>query len=208
MASTDSILKIVLSGVFAGNTANPILNTFFYRVGATSQPNVLINNDAAEAIWDGFKTAFMTSLLSITHSAMRYNGLRVDDYTDPAHPFGDYGFLDGQGGYGANGSLPAFNAWGFELQRTNRTTKAGSKRFCGVPEDYQLNGVQEGASTQLLAVAVGLDTVVDCITDSGVEFSLVPIIARPATSGMSILAWQPVSGAVYKRITTQNTRKT
>jgi len=99
--------------------------------------------------------------------------------------------------------LPPFVAWGFQLNRTNKLTRNGSKRIAGVAESQVSNGAAAAGAASFLATmatALGEDLEEDAIAIAS------PAIVRYAPGG-AVDTWQPVASVTYRRLTTQNTRK-
>lgn len=99
--------------------------------------------------------------------------------------------------------LPAFNSWGFKLNRATRETRNGAKRIAGVAEVNNSNGEAQTAFLATLndaAIAMG-DPIVDALSNQ-----YEPVIVRLDAEGLPAVVNVVVS-AEYVRMTTQNTRK-
>lgn len=206
--NTGTILRVILTGYFGGDSGNPILNVFFYQVGSTTDGAFTLDGGVADNIWDAMHEQFMDDLLGNIHQAFAYDTIHVDDMTDTLHPFGDATIIDGQGQQEIGDSLPVWDAWAFRLNRTNRLTRNGAKRFCGVPESLVSNGAPISSivsSMTSIAGNMGLPLTVTLPTTG--EFEMFPIIARVSPTGLTVLASQPVASGSFSGVSTQNSRK-
>lgn len=100
-------------------------------------------------------------------------------------------------------NLPGFNATGFWLQPFDSVFRKGAKRFPGVPETQQDNGViTPGYKVLLDSLALVLS---DVLNTFGVNY--VPVLARQGDPTPTSWLVNQVTNASYKRLTTQNSRK-
>lgn len=103
-------------------------------------------------------------------------------------------------------SLPPYAAWAFRLLRTTSESRGGYKRVAGISETDQDNGVYAGTIiTQLNALATAF--ALQLTTTGGNEWT--PVIASFILNGVprTTPVFNPISGAIYQRISTQNSRK-
>lgn len=134
----------------------------------------------------------------LTHESFEaYNLDNLADFNAVPVTTGGAGAVAGEG-------MPRFNAWGFQLVRTTRFTRNGAKRIGGVAEASQNGGVPASASVTdaLTDVATAIGGSIDDTV--GNEFA--PVIVRLTVDDL-VDVKNPVSGALYKRLTTQNSRK-
>lgn len=111
-------------------------------------------------------------------------------YVNPGLVSGDY--------------MPTFVAFGFILKRALRLCNNGRKAFAGVPESSVVDGVvtDTGILGDLGLLAAGLGATV---SGGGVTYE--PVIYRkPSPDHVNGLSFA-TNGALYKRVTTQNSRK-
>lgn len=112
-------------------------------------------------------------------------------------------------------SLPPYATWAFRLARTTTASRNGQKRYSGVSEGDQNNGIAVGAMApifdQLEAV---LDAPLPSAAPNTTQYT--PRIFRPAAPAKTIPAKTipaklqavfPMGEASYVALTTQNTRK-
>lgn len=100
--------------------------------------------------------------------------------------------------------LPAYNAWGFTLNRASRLTRSGFKRIGGVAENNQGNGIPNApalANLDALAALLSVDLV-----QGGDEWTLaIPVIGPPPGNDPPATGF--ISTVTFTRMTTQNSRK-
>lgn len=118
---------------------------------------------------------------------------------------------------GTRGSdvLPPFVAWSFRMNRQTSESRHGQKRFVGVAETDQDDGVAvAGIVTNLTAVASALES--NIVPGGGSPASFEPRIFREGRPEVTIpekvipavvQASYPISSVNYVRIGSQNTRK-
>lgn len=113
-----------------------------------------------------------------------------------------------------SGSLPPYAAWAFRLNRNNSAVRNGAKRFWGVSEALQEDGVAvAGAVTDLTAVASALGATLGTpgttslyqprIFRAGRPEKTIPAKTIPALAQADF----DVAAANYVQISTQNSRK-
>lgn len=190
MGAVGDFMQLVLTSEFAGVECK---NIFYYRVQTAGSATDLLNEWTLE---------LFPKIQAITSTSVTYisrNVYNLNDLTD----FDERQFGAGTDGDVVGDALPSFNAWGFKLNRTDRTTRNGAKRFVGVPESASNLGVHDGSlSTEIASLEFELS---DLVQGAGTSV-FQPIIYRSGTStGNGV--WNDVSSASYQRITSQNSRK-
>lgn len=99
-------------------------------------------------------------------------------------------------------ALPVHDAWGYQLVPSSKLTRSGAKRFPGVAEADQNDGLPDSAIvTPLQDLA---DIMASTLIHTTLDATLIPIVL--GTVG-NVLNLNPVASGVFKRITTQNSRK-
>lgn len=179
------------------------LNVFHYRVA--SRDAGVVYQDVQDAFneWWGVSVVPITSANAIlTRQTILNltNGLDIheDVVSTPGGLSGD--------------DLPSFNAWGFQLVRTTRLTRHGSKRFVGVLEAQTVgNEPAAGLVDELNTCAAKLK---EGIVRSGTaaDMTLTPIIIGRTKNlagvyELDLAKVNLVADAVFTRITSQNSRK-
>ena len=103
-------------------------------------------------------------------------------------------------------ALPPYACWAFRLLRTNSDSRGGYKRIAGIAESDQDNGVYTGSIiTPLTAMATTLH--LSLSTTGGNTW--IPVVPSFILNGSprAVPLFNPVAGAIFQRISTQNSRK-
>jgi len=192
--STNSLVRLDVRQELLGEELH---NVFYYQV----QSPVLVQNLAA--LWVQFtdeileywrqcvstQVSFIECVLTNLHSGDTYiqnialNGLRSGEV------------------------LPAFVGWGFTLQRSDTSVRNGSKRFAGVCEGDISDGLATTgirAVLEILAERLGY-TLITTFPDNE-EFN--PVIYSRDVPFLTTYTYSRIVKGVYRRVTTQNSRKT
>lgn len=137
--------------------------------------------------------ACLTSLF--TDQIIRVRNLGDDtDFTE---------FATTQVGLRASTIQSQWDAWGFWLLPSSYLIRKGSKRFAGVADvDVSSRMPVAGVVDELNELAVALGVLI-----TGLVAEYTPTIYSPANQTHPGDLYVPVSGAVFKRFTTQNSRK-
>ncbi len=99
-------------------------------------------------------------------------------------------------------ALPSFAAWGFQLVRGTIATRSGGKRIGGISETDTVDSLPATGIDGLLEdLADGLGA---SLAQTGFDATMIPAIVRETVFNYLI---NPVVDALFKRITTQNSRK-
>lgn len=208
-----TVLRTVLFGRF--NNAVETRNVFYHEVssiGVGSGPEDSLVG-YARGIWDAFKTDLRIN----TTVAQNYYQLECGNFdlaTGLVVNSEIYSIPAGeQPGGNANESLPPFCTWTFKYIRPSATYRHGFKRFAGVAETSQVNGVAiPAAIVSLNALGATLGNTVNPVhPTTGVPGGglAIPVITRAEQNGMPvrpILVDNPVA-VVYDLLGTQNSRK-
>ena len=194
MPSIGDILEIVNDAEQFGEDCK---NVFHYIIlVATGLTDVL---DALLA----FKDEVLDVVIASTSDSVTFQSLRIENLTDPD----EFAILvvDEPGGTGGE-ALPSFNAVGFLLTPDGAATRPGSKRFAGVREADQSNGVLTGAA---IAVWDNIEPVLTATVTGGAAWELHPIILGRAVGGEPELDRYSIvaSAALKPDLTSQTSRK-
>lgn len=187
--------------------AGDILNVYHFQVDfidtaiGLSQLGPLLTEDFY-LTWIPFILAVQSS--SLQHVRLEINNL--NNYVSDFYVGSPAALSQGYVGSEFNASQVA---WSFELVRTTRTTRNGSKRIAGVPEQSVANGVATaGALTLLNVAAVNLASQWVYEYSAGNSIGLSPVIIRRGISPSQVPALvNSVSDVVYRGVGSQNTRK-
>lgn len=162
-----------------------------------------------EAYWNDIKTVWRAAMQ--TNSLLVTESILVSE-EGPTGAFGEYaiptGERQGTRSSGSGGFLPSFNAAAVRLTVATRTTRPGQKRFVGVTEGDNADGVLWADYVTLindLAVKFSEPIVLGAPVATGV---LTPIVARLSADGSEVLAYQEVTGFVTNgNVSSQVSRK-
>lgn len=213
LVGVGTVLRTVLFGRF--NDAVQTRNVFYHEVSSVgsgvSDEDSLIGY--ARGIWDAIKVDLRLNTASI----QKYYQLETGNFdlaTGLVVNSEIYSIPSGeQPGSNANEALPPFCTWTFKYIRPSATFRHGFKRFAGVCETSQVNGVAiPAAVTSLNALGATLGNTVNPVSPSTGTTGgglAIPVITRAEQNGMPvrpILVDNPVA-VVYDLIGTQNSRK-
>lgn len=206
--AVNDIYRVTLTQQWAF-TAEIMLNIFYYQ---QFTPGVA---EGATPLSVAFDNVVVPAVRNIQNAAIQYLQLLVenivpssDNATISYTPSIDTGTRPGD-------ALPPFTTWAFRLNRSTTASRHGQKRFAGVSEGDQNNGVAvAGIVAALTAVATALDdtlggpppgtaTYVPRIFRAGRPEVTIPAKTIPAVLQTSF----SIANASYTAITTQNSRK-
>lgn len=124
----------------------------------------------------------------------------------------DYGIFDVSANEGVivGDALPPYVCFSFRLNRSTRAVRNGQKRFAGVAEDVQANGIVTNGTqlTVLGELAVALGGMIDEDAGANVWYPRIYRAAGLNSKGQPVArADFPVSSVSYTGLSTQNTRK-
>jgi len=153
---------------------------------------------------NNFVSDVLPEILAIQNHGV--TGVRVDTFgIQGAVDFASVATIDTVGAVSGDG-LPTYAAWAFRLNRTDRRMRNGYKRFVGVSESSQVNGVRaagfdvtlDALAADLFSGISGSDGAVYSICLQQVRKNHLPVIPNNY--------WE-CGGVEYVNISTQNTRK-
>lgn len=204
MVSSTDILEFSLESLYQ-SPSNRGLNVFQYEVDVAS-PFVLATY-GAELIQEWYN--YITAIIQpITSDAVAWREVAVRNLSDPDEIY--IGIPeDTSAGAVAGDCMPPYVSWGFLLRRTTAATRNGYKRFWGVPESLQEDGVPTTAAALLLpgiatSLANGFD--LEVAGTPAINPQFYPVIVRKDNTG-ALVASQRVASGQFRSIGTQNTRK-
>ncbi len=189
--TSAKVLRFTLKGLCV--TVETV-NVFYYAGPVSAE--------STQAYLDNFRDGIVAFLAPVTNVSMEYNllelqGVKGTTIFDSA-AITIAGTVSGE-------ILPPFVSWDFTLKRGAALERNAYKRFAGVSESQQASGIATAAAETLL------DTVADKLDNTlvvGAE-SWTPVIRRGQIN--HVLQVPPkfydISGAVYSRIGSQNSRK-
>lgn len=174
-----------------------MLNVYYYEQVAAFTPDI---NESESFIQDWF-TDMQPAILEVQNDIVTHPVLTISSLAS----FTDFwSTTNGGSGQVSGDCLPPFVAWAIRLNRVSRVVRNGQKRFAGVSESQQENGIVISGTptTNLTLLAEKLATIID---HGGVP-TWKPIIARIGP-GDSVTAQSDVAGATFVGISSQATRK-
>jgi hypothetical protein len=120
----------------------------------------------------GFVADILPKMRLLVSNLVAFNAIRCINLGDPED--WDEEPLTGTGGAGAGEMLPIFNAISYTFKPINRAIKAGGKRFSGIPEAVQGNGLinDSGYLSDMETMRLALDSQVGSSPD---DFNFVVI---------------------------------
>lgn len=191
-----TLLQARLQGlIYPGGTPNDVENVFGYQSFLT------ITNEL-QAFTDNFLANVLPPIMLTLHVNYIPNKLTVIDVNDPAR------FLDTTGLVGSGArtgdQMPQFVGWGYQYTRGVRGQSSGRKCFGPISESDVSNGLATGT---VLPFLTALNTTLAQPLQVGLVDTWFPIIlSRPNSHHID---WQahPIAGVLYRRVTTQNSRK-
>lgn len=183
--------------------ANPIINVFAYE-GVNGAPN-------AASLDTGFSGSIIPALGVIQTTNLTYNLLEVINLDNPSDfslsALSDVGTRAGQ-------YLNPFVGWEFQFIRAVRGIHHGRKTIAGIAETDINNGAADsGINAALLAAAAAMEST---ILQGGNEYTpkiwrragnYAPYSGTPPVGTPYPDTFYPISGVVYNRVSTQNSRK-
>lgn len=181
-----------------------VLNVYHYK--QLADPTI---GTPIAALEGAFYTFIQSLAMPAQSTSLAHLGYRVTNLDNPD----EFDVLvSTETGQVAGDCLPPFCAWAFRLNRATRSVRNGQKRVGGVPEAFQVNGVETAAAEALLVplgIAMGA-----IITEPVSGGSFQPRILHKATEAgpggvppATPRADYAISSGQYTRLSTQNTRK-
>ena len=190
------------------NIAGDILNVYYFEVLAITTPTAL--SLIADDVGVSWFEDFLTNILVIQSNTLTHTRLEVDNVTNFEGDFMVYTPDFPVAGTNLGPYLASSTAWSFQLTRSTRATRHGSKRIAGVPESaVDNNQAAAGILSALSSVETRLRAEYQIEYNSGADLmTLAPVIAKtPVAPATLPTVFNPVSGAVYRGVGSQNSRK-
>lgn len=171
-----------------------VLNVYYYKSDGGSGLQ-------AEDLGDAFIDQMLPDIVAMQSNELVHTEIQVNCVTN-LDDFHIHPLVTGNIGEFTQSVNDPFGAYGFELIRSTRATRNGSKRIGGVPDTVVTDGViSSGAITlaDTLATTMGGNLIA-----GGADFT--PQIRHKKRTDTEFTYFD-AAGAIYKRYTTQNTRK-
>lgn len=211
--SANELLEFKLQGFFNG--AQELNNIFHYQVTTVGGATLL---DFATGLW----RELSSSLLDLTNNAVEYVQIVASKLdTDGNLVNGESYIIHAGDGVGvtASDALPPFVTWTFKYIRPDSSFRHGFKRFAGVSENSQAEGIIDSGAlsvlippieTSLAATIAGYSRDVDNRPDTVVGSSAMqPVVVQRIVNGdpISPVNLAVIADVVFDKIGTQNSRK-
>lgn len=119
-----------------------ILNVFTYRYSTT----FTTSTSYSERLAVRWQEQILPLLTAIQTEDVEHTGIKVYNLFDPTDFYETSISVSGDIPIGTSQALPPANAVAYRLATGTRAIKDGQKRFVGLPEEQQQNGVIEGAA--------------------------------------------------------------
>lgn len=177
-------------------------NVFFYeQFGGTLT--------RAQSLFDAFDLEVLTDLKTIQSDELTYDSIAIENVDDPSDFYIAAPVING-GGNQTGEVLPPYACYAFRYNRTTMAVRNGQKRFGGVPEAANANGVLD--ATYNTAVANVETALGDDITDGTTNPQYRPKIAHrvfdtDTPPNLIDYTFYGIASVQYVRLSTQNTRK-
>lgn len=169
-------------------------NVFYYELQQDSDETEILTQ---------FDTEVASNIRSVQSSSLSWQSIKMKNVTNNASE-AELTYNPSPIGVRAGEYLPGFSAWGFKLVRSSTATNNGAKRIGGIAEsDAQGNVPVAAVVPALEALGTILATPVTLPSVTG---DMVPIIYRFPT-GTDPEVRNIIQSGIFKRITTQNSRK-
>lgn len=208
--TTSELMEFKLKGSY--NSVVEVNNIFHYQCTAGGGATL---DEFAAGLWHDLAAV----LLPRTNDSVTYESVeaRIVD-TDDALVNSELFIITAPNGLGADGgdALPPTDTWTFKLLRPDGTFRHGFKRFAGVSEAAQTDGLPtSGVISSLAAIAAMLASPVTAYTIVGgvptapvAGSSMEPAIFQRHINGdvISPMNIGIVTNAVFSRIGSQDTR--
>jgi hypothetical protein len=205
--------RLILKGIF-DNTLQ-VNNVFYAKV--TDVDSVTIPPPTLQDMGDGLWQTLKTSLIPVTSADVTYTEIVCESLDADANLLSSESYFIGTGGSGtaAGDGLPSQDTWTFKFLRPAGAFRHGYKRFAGVSESEQTNGLPAPATVPALnAIAATLSgifpfyrNIAAVETNIGGSFKLQLVQKFFNGDVVSPAIFYNHAGVVFNSIGTQNSRK-
>lgn len=189
------------------NVSGDVLNVFWFEVSSITSPQPLVSIAPYLKTW--FQGDFIPPITAMQTAGVQYTRIEVSSVENFETDFAIIDLDSTCKGQVVGEFSSSAAAWSFQLNRTTRVTRNGSKRFAGVPEEQVQNNLP--SSTALLyaeEVQVVLYDVPPIPLGMAGEMSLLHVIPKTPTPPATLPStFNRVSGVSFRGVGSQNTRK-
>lgn len=190
------LIQSTLNSHSDAQPGNPYANVFGYK------SFIAVVNELQE--FNGhFVTDILPAIQSIVTAQTVFDSLVSIDLADPSAEYTTL-FPSGTVGAQSGHSLPPWATASFEYRRKTRGDRSGRKGFSLVPEGGQDEGiVSAGYRIDCVAAAIVLETPLNV----GLVDTWFPVILVRPVPPATVWTSHDISGVLFKRLGSQNTRK-
>ncbi len=195
-ANLNDVIQMTVIQEQAGQQ---VLNVYHYQVVTLTG----LDGDYLQVLIDHFNDEIKPQIVALQSNALAYKGIRVVNLTNGVD-FLEYTYPASTTGQVATDALPPNVTYTFRLLRETLATRHGYKRFSGVAESMQNNGVFAG--NQAIIDNLRGELASDVQPAPSVVPLMAPVIVRKDATG-AVIAVNNIGGSDFRGIGTQNTRK-
>jgi hypothetical protein len=195
-AALNDVIKVVANQRQNGQL---VQNVYHYQVVTLTG----LEGPYLEIVRDWMINEVLPPILVIQSSQLVYESLFIINMSNGVD-FLEHTFSPNLPGEGEVNVLPPYATMTFRLIRETLATRNGYKRFAGVPENIQQNGVYIGSEAFLTPIEEALAA--DIQPAPSIIPLFAPVIVRRGASG-TIEAVNNIGASDFRGIGTQNTRK-
>lgn len=195
-AAQNDIIRVIVNQRQAGQV---IQNVYFYRVVTLTG----LADDYLSLVADWMVNEVFPPIRNIQAAQLTYENINITNVTNGID-FYDRVFSPALAGLSPGDAMPPNVTYTFRLLRETLATRHGYKRFAGVDETLQSNGLYIGSENATGAIQEALAA--DIQPAPSIIPLLEPVIVRKDAAG-AISAVNSVGASDFRGIGTQNTRK-
>ena len=168
-------------------------NVFYYeRTAGTA---------GAAALSTAFRSTVCPAIRALISTSVTQQQLDVANLSDPT----DFNTATiGIAGTRGGEYLPPYCCWTYRFNRSRRDMRNGWKRFAGISEGDQGNGI---ISAPMVGIANTLASSMNANQTDGAGTTWRPVLYAKAIPSRPVAFYAPIASVAYIRISTQNTRK-
>lgn len=206
MVQTGDFIQLIAEQTMT-NIEGPIINNWSFEVLSITAPQPFINIATFLEAW--YVENFLPPILAMQSTSLSHVLLRWNNYSNFVTDFLVQPLTTPVTGNVAIEFNNSAVAWSFELVRTTRITRNGSKRIGGVPESFVANNVPVAAATAAAAAVVDLlENIppIDLAAAGTMQLQLV-IPKTPIAPTTLPSVFNTVSEVVFRGVGSQNSRK-
>lgn len=195
-AALNDVIRVTVNQTQNGQL---VQNVYHYQVVTLTG----LEGPYLEVVRDWMLDEVLPPIVEIQAAALNYDTMLIQNVTNGID-FLEYAWSTPYFGAQSVDALPPNSTYTFRLIRETLATRHGYKRFAGVAENMQANGVWTGSASLLTDVEEALAA--DIQPAPSIVPLLAPVIVRKDAEGV-ITAVNNIGSSDFRGIGTQNTRK-